>query len=84
MDKKSASVLPAGGKFFVPASFYQTWIMTGGAYMMAGRCPCCGGQGCPAGLATAVLVGGGIAGMTHGVLFLTRKIKGKDHGQSTS
>ena len=50
-----------------PASFYQTWVITGGVYMLAGRCPFCGGQGCPGGLGTAGIVGGGIAGVAHGV-----------------
>ncbi len=84
MDNKNTASLPAGKKFVIPTSFYQTWIMTGGVYMMAGRCPCCGGQGCPVGLGTAALVGGGIAGITHGVSFLSKKIKGKDNGRSSA
>ena len=66
MDRKVAPIELAKKGFVLPASFYQTWIMTGGVYMMAGRCPCCGGQGCPVGLGTAALVGGSIAGLTHG------------------
>ncbi|MFH0754599.1 MAG: hypothetical protein V2A70_08540 [Candidatus Omnitrophota bacterium] len=74
MDKQVISSEPAKKGFVLPASFYQTWIMTGGVYMMAGRCPCCGGQGCPVGLGTAVLVGGTMAGLTHGVGALRKVI----------
>lgn len=78
MDNKNADSLLAGKKFVIPASFYQTWIMTGGVYMMAGRCPCCGGQSCPVGLGAAVLVGGSIAGLTHGVAAAKKLFNNKE------
>ena len=58
----------------VPGSFYKMWIMTSGIYMTAGRCPCCGGQGCPVGLGAAVLIGGSIAGIVHGAGALRKKL----------
>jgi hypothetical protein len=77
MDKEVVSNLDTKRSFILPASFYQTWIMTGGVYMMAGRCPCCGGQACAVGLGTAALVGGTIAGLTHGAGALRKVINNR-------
>lgn len=75
MDKQVTSGESLKKNFRLPASFYQTWIMTGGVYMMSGRCPCCGGQGCPVGLGAAVLVGGTMAGLIHGAGVLRKVLK---------
>ena len=80
MDKKDVSGLKAKKAFIFPASFYQVWVIASGAYMMGGRCPCCGGQSCPIGLGAAVAVGGGITGITHAVSFLGKGLKAKNKG----
>ena len=60
-----------------PLAFYKLWAATSGVYLMAGRCPCCGGHACPVGLGTAVLVGVGLAGVVHGVGALRSEVKNK-------
>jgi hypothetical protein len=77
MNKDLVPGEPVKKGFVLPASFYQTWLMTGGVYMVAARCPCCGGQSCPVGLGTAALVGGSLAGIAHGVGALRKVIKNK-------
>lgn len=77
MDKKDVSSPKTKKGFILPVSFYQTWVMTGGVYMVAARCPCCGSQSCPVGLGTAALVGGSIAGITHGVGAVRKVFKNK-------
>jgi len=84
MDKEIVANNPARKGFVLPSSFYQTWVITGGAYMFAGACPCCGSQACPVGLGTATLIGGGVAGVGYAVSSLKKAIKKGTFDEQTS
>jgi metal-dependent hydrolase (beta-lactamase superfamily II) len=62
-------------KNMFPSAFYKMWAVTSGAYMMAGRCPCCGSQTCPVGIGAAVLVGGGVVGVVYSIGAIKKRLE---------
>ena len=77
MNKKKIAKIKVKNISVLPVSFYQTWVITGGAYMFAVACPCCGGNSCPVGLGMGALIGGSFAGVTHGFGILRKVVENK-------